>query len=160
MSLVGCPEVELLDEPTTGVDPISSRSLIALLMALKDTAKTAMLMTTHRMDEAEALCDNIAVQVNGRFACYGPPRQLQKACGHEYTVVLEHASSKQEEFNRHLESELPFLAAVVEELQGEVTKAKFEVQESVKLSILLTKLKEMEELGLVTQFGINRANLE
>ena len=50
MSLMGCPDVEFLDEPTTGVDPVSRRNLFKLLKQLKNTS---ILLSTHRMDEAE-----------------------------------------------------------------------------------------------------------
>jgi ATP-binding cassette subfamily A (ABC1) protein 3 len=54
MSLVACPACEFLDEPTTGVDPVSRRSLFKMLKRLTDTS---LVLTTHRMDEAESLCD-------------------------------------------------------------------------------------------------------
>lgn len=78
MSLVACPQIEFLDEPTTGVDPVSRRSLFKMLKGLQDSS---MVLTTHRMDEAESLCDNIAIMVNGRFVCYGSPGHLKSAYG-------------------------------------------------------------------------------
>lgn len=54
ISLVGCPNAEFLDEPTTGVDPVSRRSLFKML---KSFTNSALVLTTHRMDEAESLCD-------------------------------------------------------------------------------------------------------
>jgi ATP-binding cassette subfamily A (ABC1) protein 3 len=50
MSLIGCPKVEFLDEPTTGVDPLSRRKLFKMIRSLKDSS---IILTTHRMDEAE-----------------------------------------------------------------------------------------------------------
>ena len=70
MSLVGCPQVEFLDEPTTGVDPISRRALFNMVRQLTESS---VILTTHRMDEATALCDKIAIMINGRFVCYGSP---------------------------------------------------------------------------------------
>jgi ABC-type multidrug transport system ATPase subunit len=81
MSLMVCPTIELLDEPTTGVDPISRRSLFSMLKVLK---KSAIVMTTHRMDEAEALCDDIAIMINGKIACYGSPAHLKQLYGQGY----------------------------------------------------------------------------
>jgi len=87
MSLTGCPSVEFLDEPTTGVDPVSRRSLFIML---KNLSQSALVLTTHRMDEAEALCDNIAIQVNGRFAAYGSPSQLKDLYGKGYAITVKH----------------------------------------------------------------------
>lgn len=74
MSLVACPSLEFLDEPTTGVDPVSRRSLFKMLKKLTDSS---LVLTTHRMDEAESLCDNLAIMINGKFACYGSPSVLK-----------------------------------------------------------------------------------
>ena len=88
MSLIACPSVEFLDEPTTGVDPVSRRSLFKMLKGLQDSS---MILTTHRMDEAESLCDNIAIMINGRFVCYGSPGHLKATYGEGYSVVLMHS---------------------------------------------------------------------
>jgi len=87
MSLVACPSCEFLDEPTTGVDPVSRRSLFKML---KKLSNSSLVLTTHRMDEAESLCDQIAIMINGRFACYGSPSRLKTLYGQGYTVVLSH----------------------------------------------------------------------
>jgi ATP-binding cassette subfamily A (ABC1) protein 3 len=93
MSLVACPMVEFLDEPTTGVDPVSRRSLIKMLKRLKNSS---MILTTHRMDEAESLCDNIAIMINGRFVCYGSPGHLKTTYGQGYSIALKHFQAKDE----------------------------------------------------------------
>jgi ATP-binding cassette subfamily A (ABC1) protein 3 len=54
MTLLVCPTIEFLDEPTTGLDPVTRRSLQQMVKGLADSS---ILLTTHRMDEAEALCD-------------------------------------------------------------------------------------------------------
>ena len=89
MSLIGNPSIEFLDEPTTGVDPVSARSLFKMLKGLKESS---MILTTHRMDEAESLCDNIAIMINGRFACYGSPGHLKSQYGQGYSLVIKYLS--------------------------------------------------------------------
>lgn len=83
MSLVGCPIVDFLDEPTTGVDPVSRRSLFKML---KNLESSSLILTTHRMDEAEALCDNIVIMINGRFVVYGSPGYMKDQYGTGYVV--------------------------------------------------------------------------
>jgi ABC-type multidrug transport system ATPase subunit len=73
MTMMISPHVEFLDEPTTGVDPVSRRSLFKLIKRLKDTS---IVLTTHRMDEAEQLCDQIAILINGSIVVYGTPTYL------------------------------------------------------------------------------------
>ena len=74
LSLVANPQIEFLDEPTTGVDPVARRSLFNMLKHLK---QSSIMLTTHRMDEAEGLCDTIAIMINGRFVCFGSPGHLK-----------------------------------------------------------------------------------
>jgi ATP-binding cassette subfamily A (ABC1) protein 3 len=87
MSLIGCPQVEFMDEPTTGVDPVSRRSLFKMLKRLDDSS---LVLTTHRMDEAESLCDNIVIMINGRFVCYGSPGHLKEQYGQGYSITMKH----------------------------------------------------------------------
>ena len=93
MSLLSFPLIEFMDEPTSGVDPVSRRSLFKMLKSLKGAS---MVITTHRMDEAEALCDNITIQVNGRFMCYGSSTHLKAEYGESYHVSIKHTQSNRE----------------------------------------------------------------
>jgi ATP-binding cassette, subfamily A (ABC1), member 3 len=86
LTLLVHPTIEFLDEPTTGVDPVSRRNLFRMIKQLKDSS---IVLTTHRMDEAEQLCDNIAIMVNGSVVCYGTPTYLMEEYGggYEFTIV-------------------------------------------------------------------------
>ena len=74
-SLVSDPELLILDEPTTGLDPQARHLLWDRLYRLKQQGVT-QIITTHYMDEAEQLCDRLAVMDRGRFAAEGSPREL------------------------------------------------------------------------------------
>ena len=84
-ALVGAPDLLFLDEPTTGLDPQSRRQLWSLLEQYRATGGT-ILLTTHYMDEAEALCDRIAVVDKGRVIALGTPRELIRSLGAEHVV--------------------------------------------------------------------------
>ena len=75
LALLGEPEVVVLDELTTGLDPAARRETWALVRRLRDAGVTVLLVT-HAMDEAEALCDRVAVIVEGRVAALGTPAQV------------------------------------------------------------------------------------
>ena len=74
-ALVGDPELLFLDEPTTGLDPQSRRQLWTLIEGFKAAGRTTIL-TTHYMDEAERLCDRVAIVDQGRVIALGTPRAL------------------------------------------------------------------------------------
>ena len=75
LALVNDPEVVFLDEPTTGLDPAARRSLWDLVEALKAQGKT-ILLTTHYMEEAEALCDRLAIMDHGKLIEMGTVREV------------------------------------------------------------------------------------
>jgi ABC-2 type transport system ATP-binding protein len=74
-ALVGDPELLFLDEPTTGLDPQSRRQLWELIEGFKSGGRS-ILLTTHYMDEAERLCDRVAIVDHGRTIALGTPREL------------------------------------------------------------------------------------
>jgi ABC-2 type transport system ATP-binding protein len=75
LALVGDPELIFLDEPTTGFDPAARRAAWDVVRALRDLGKT-VLLTTHYLDEAQALADRVAIVKGGRILAEGPPGEL------------------------------------------------------------------------------------
>jgi ABC-2 type transport system ATP-binding protein len=86
IALVNDPAVLFLDEPTTGLDPQARRNFWQLVESIKARRKT-IILTTHYMEEAELLCDEIAIMDRGRIVAQGPPRQLLRE--HFAAVLLE-----------------------------------------------------------------------
>lgn len=84
-ALAGDPELVFLDEPTTGLDPQARRQLWDLVEGLRDRGKT-ILLTTHYMDEAQRLCDRVAIVDHGRLIALGTPRELIQSLGVEQVV--------------------------------------------------------------------------
>jgi ABC-2 type transport system ATP-binding protein len=75
LALVGDPELIFLDEPTTGFDPEARRAAWETVRSLRALGKT-ILLTTHYLDEAQALADRVAIVKDGRVLAVGPPREL------------------------------------------------------------------------------------
>ena len=86
IALVNDPAVLFLDEPTTGLDPQARRNFWRLVESIKARRKT-IILTTHYMEEAELLCDEIAIMDGGRIVAQGPPRRLLSE--HFADVLLE-----------------------------------------------------------------------
>jgi ABC-2 type transport system ATP-binding protein len=86
-ALVGDPELLFLDEPTTGLDPQSRRQVWELVDGFKRRGRTVVL-TTHYMDEAEKLCDRIAVLDHGRVIAEGTPRELIRSLGGDHVIEI------------------------------------------------------------------------
>lgn len=84
-ALVGDPELLFLDEPTTGLDPQARRHLWDLIDRLKMAGRT-IILTTHYMDEAERLCDRVAIMDHGKIIALGTPQELIASVGGEHIV--------------------------------------------------------------------------
>ncbi len=84
-ALVGAPDLLFLDEPTTGLDPQARRQLWDLVEQFKLAGRT-ILLTTHYMDEAERLCDRVAIMDHGKVIALGTPRELVASIGAEHMV--------------------------------------------------------------------------
>jgi ABC-2 type transport system ATP-binding protein len=84
-ALVGDPEILFLDEPTTGLDPQARRQLWDLIEEFKRAGRTIVL-TTHYMDEAERLCERVAIMDHGKIIALGSPRELVASIGVEHVV--------------------------------------------------------------------------
>ena len=90
-ALVGDPELLFLDEPTTGLDPQARRQLWDLIEKFKQDGRT-ILLTTHYMDEAERLCERVAIMDHGKVIARGTPRELIASIGVEHVVEVSTAS--------------------------------------------------------------------
>ncbi|SFJ49901.1 lipooligosaccharide transport system ATP-binding protein [Amycolatopsis regifaucium] len=101
-SLVNDPELLLLDEPTTGLDPQARHLLWDRLFRLK-AGGTTLIITTHYMDEAEQLCDRLVVMDNGRIAAEGSPADLISRYSTREVVELRFPNGEQEAAAKRVE---------------------------------------------------------
>ncbi len=85
-AMLHTPEVLFLDEPTVGLDPLARHAVWERLMMLRKTSAATILLTTHDMEEADELCDTIAILHHGEMAISGSPAQLKGAIGPEATL--------------------------------------------------------------------------
>ncbi len=87
-AIVGNPKLLFLDEPTTGLDPQSRRQLWDLILLFRSEGRTVVL-TTHYMDEAERLCDRVAIVDHGKVIALETPRRLIASLGAEHVVSFK-----------------------------------------------------------------------
>ncbi|XP_075994449.1 phospholipid-transporting ATPase ABCA1b isoform X2 [Genypterus blacodes] len=108
MALIGAPPVVFLDEPTTGMDPKARRALWDCIHSVIKEGRSVVL-TSHSMEECEALCTRMAIMVNGRFRCLGSVQHLKNRFGDGYTIILRVAGPD------------PDLSAVMKFIESELT---------------------------------------
>jgi ABC-2 type transport system ATP-binding protein len=144
LALVGDPELIFLDEPTTGLDPQSRRQLWDILRRFKSEGRT-ILITTHYMDEAERLCDRVAVVDHGKVIALGTPSELIARLGGEHLIEFELVEGEQVD-----DAPLRSLASVVSVRHEESATVLAVEEPHIALPALLLALQ---------QAGVNLARL-
>ena len=89
LAIIGNPPVVFLDEPTAGVDPFARRKIWTALDFLRQTYKSSLILTSHSMQESEALCGRIAIMVAGKFMCLGSTQHLRSKFGHGFSIDIK-----------------------------------------------------------------------
>ncbi|XP_035912164.1 ATP-binding cassette sub-family A member 3-like [Anopheles stephensi] len=89
LALLGDPVVVYLDEPTTGMDPGSKRHFWNVMCRVRAEGRTALVLTSHSMEECEALCTRLAIMVNGEFRCLGSAQHLKNKFSHGYFLTVK-----------------------------------------------------------------------
>ncbi|KAJ4968890.1 hypothetical protein NE237_015591 [Protea cynaroides] len=98
ISLIGNPKVVYMDEPSTGLDPASRKNLWKVIKHAKQD--TAIILTTHSMEEAEFLCDRLGIFVDGSLQCIGNPKQLKARYGGSYVFTITTTLNQEEEVEK------------------------------------------------------------
>ncbi|XP_020114345.1 ABC transporter A family member 1 isoform X2 [Ananas comosus] len=90
IAMIGNPPIVILDEPSTGMDPIAKRFMWDVISRLSTRrGKTAIILTTHSMNEAQALCTRIGIMVGGRLRCIGSPQHLKTRFGNHLELEVK-----------------------------------------------------------------------
>ncbi|KAK9729467.1 hypothetical protein QE152_g15941 [Popillia japonica] len=88
IALIGDPAIVFLDEPTAGMDPSTRRNLWNTLCRIRDSGK-CLVLTSHSMEECEALCTRLAIMVNGSFKCLGSTQHLKSKFSEGYMLTVK-----------------------------------------------------------------------
>lgn len=86
IALIGEPEIIFLDEPSTGMDPVARRFMWSVIA--RTMGGRSVILTTHSMEEAEALCSRIGIMVGGQMQCIGSAQHLKSRFGTGYTIEV------------------------------------------------------------------------
>lgn len=101
MAMIGNPPIVFLDEPSTGVDPKAKRFMWTIVSKISTMRKkSSVIITTHSMEEAEALCTKMGIMVSGRFKCFGSSQHIKTKYGTGYEIEIKIRYVKQEELDQ------------------------------------------------------------
>uniref|UniRef100_A0A8C3B3X0 P-type phospholipid transporter n=1 Tax=Cyclopterus lumpus TaxID=8103 RepID=A0A8C3B3X0_CYCLU len=158
IALIGGPPVVFLDEPTTGMDPKARRALWNAILSIIKEGRSVVL-TSHSMEECEALCTRMAIMVNGRFRCLGSVQHLKNRFGDGYTIILRVAGP---------DPDLrPVMEFIERELPGSTLKEKHRNMLQYQLPTSLTSLarifsllSENKEALSIEDYSVSQTTLD
>ncbi|ESP00897.1 hypothetical protein LOTGIDRAFT_81234, partial [Lottia gigantea] len=160
IALIGHPPVIFMDEPTTGMDPHSRRFLWDLILNLIQDGRSVIL-TSHSMEECEALCSRLAIMVNGRFKCLGSIQHLKNKYGEGYTFSIR---IKGPDFERNQRGVLRFIERKIPEAllkEQHYNLLQYELKTAnVSLSNLFTIMEEAERDLAVEDYSVSQNTLD
>ena len=148
LALLGNPKVMFVDEASAGVDPVSRRTMWKGMRF--ESVNSALILTTHTLEEAEALASKIGIMVSGHLKCFGSLQQIQSDFGNGFEVELNLNLAELDEHLEDVDNDKRFVndvAFIKERL------ASYEnVLKSRQVQVIFTFADEFTDLGLFSSF--------
>uniref|UniRef100_A0A3B4BC57 ATP-binding cassette sub-family A member 2 n=1 Tax=Periophthalmus magnuspinnatus TaxID=409849 RepID=A0A3B4BC57_9GOBI len=143
IALIGFPPLIFLDEPTSGMDPKARRFLWNLILDIIKTGRSVVL-TSHSMEECEALCTRLGIMVNGRLKCLGSIQHLKNRFGDGYMITVRTKSSSN-----------------VKEVEQHHTKVQFQLKsERLSLAQVFSKMQRVVDLLGIQDYSVSQTTLD
>ncbi|XP_069922915.1 ATP-binding cassette sub-family A member 2 isoform X2 [Oryctolagus cuniculus] len=157
IALIGSPAFIFLDEPTTGMDPKARRFLWNLILDLIKTGRSVVL-TSHSMEECEALCTRLAIMVNGRLRCLGSIQHLKNRFGDGYMITVRTKSSQNvKEVVRFFTRNFP--EAMLKERHH--TKVQYQLKsEHISLAQVFSKMEQVVGVLGIEDYSVSQTTLD
>ncbi|GFO31417.1 ATP-binding cassette sub-family a member 5 [Plakobranchus ocellatus] len=165
MSMLGSPQFVLMDEPSTGMDPQSKRFLWDTINAsFKDTTRGAIL-TTHYMEEADALCNRVGIMVNGALQCLGSTQHLKDKFGSGYILEVKlslRVADNVEDLMDKLEEHLKSLFPDMETVERFMERAQYSIPKEniTSLGKTFSSLERYKKTHNLEEYSFSQSSLE
>ncbi|OUM56409.1 hypothetical protein PIROE2DRAFT_49513 [Piromyces sp. E2] len=159
IAICGYPKQIFLDEPSAGMDPSTRRLVWDTIKKTKNINDSSIIMTTHSMEEAENLCDRLAILVNGQLSCIGSPDHLKMKFGDSY--ILELQSSDPELFHSEMiEKAQLFNGNEYTIEKSSLDRVKYKVKMTRHLGYIFDTMEKCKKEGLIKEYIFNQTSLE
>ncbi|XP_077983375.1 phospholipid-transporting ATPase ABCA3-like [Glandiceps talaboti] len=156
IAIVGNPPIVFLDEPTTGMDPKARRFLWNALTALMKGGRSIVL-TSHSMEECEALCTRLAIMVNGEFKCLGSTQHLKSRFGMGYTMIIKVGEGGDPKIvKQFVEATFPG-SVLVEQVQSMLH---YQVNNDLTWSFIFGAIEQQREALHIIDYSVSQTTLE
>ncbi|XP_048654149.1 ATP-binding cassette sub-family A member 6-like isoform X2 [Marmota marmota marmota] len=159
LSILGNSPILLLDEPSTGIDPTGQQQIWQAIQAAVKNTEKSVLLTTHYLAEAEALCDRVAIMVSGRLRCIGSIQHLKRKFGKDYILELKVKEPSQVPLI-HTEILNLFPQAAQQERFSSLLTFKLPIADVYPLSQAFYKLETVKHNFNLEEYSLSQCTLE
>uniref|UniRef100_A0A8C0ZGY7 Cholesterol transporter ABCA5 n=1 Tax=Cyanistes caeruleus TaxID=156563 RepID=A0A8C0ZGY7_CYACU len=162
LSMLGNPRVTLLDEPSTGMDPKAKQHMWRAIRAAFKNKERAAILTTHYMEEADAVCDRVAILVSGQLRCIGTVQHLKSKFGRGYLLEMKLRETADVQQVEYLQSQILhiFPNANRQESFASILAYKIPKEDVQSLSHSFSKLEEVKHAFNIEDYSFSQATLE
>ncbi|NXD10076.1 ABCA5 protein, partial [Nothocercus nigrocapillus] len=162
LSMLGNPQITLLDEPSTGMDPKAKQHMWRAIRAAFKNKERAAILTTHYMEEADAVCDRVAILVSGQLRCIGTVQHLKSKFGRGYFLEMKLKETMDAQQLEYLQRQILsiFPNANRQESFASVLAYKIPKEDVQSLSHSFSKLEEVKHTFCVEEYSFSQATLE
>ncbi|XP_069808887.1 ABC-type organic anion transporter ABCA8-like isoform X2 [Dendropsophus ebraccatus] len=159
ISMLGNPTIALLDEPSTGLDPKGQQRLWRAIRAAFRNKERGAILTTHYMEEAEAVCDRVAIMVSGKLRCIGSIQQLKSKFGKGYLLEMKVKDPRRVD-EIHQEIIRIFPQADRQDRFSSLLLYKIPMENVQSLSQAFSQLEEAKRVHDIEEYSFSQSTLE
>ncbi|XP_028675904.1 ATP-binding cassette sub-family A member 5 isoform X2 [Erpetoichthys calabaricus] len=162
LSMLGNPQIVLLDEPSTGMDPKAKQRMWRAIRAAFKNRQRGAILTTHYMEEAEAVCDRVAIMVSGQLRCIGSIQHLKGkyGCGYSLEIKLREDMELQQVALLHKEVLRIFPHAVRQESFTTLMVYKVPMEDVKSLAVAFSQLENAKHVFNFEEYNFSQSTLE
>jgi len=156
IALMGNPSLVLLDEPSSGMDPHARRAMWDVISSSMGDGRSVML-TTHSMEECEALCSRVGIMVTGALRCLGTPQHLKNRFGEGYQIEMRVTPGSDTMAVQYITRNF---GAKVMEVHGCRIRARMKMRRELSLSKIFAEMEKRKEALGILNYSISQSSLE
>uniref|UniRef100_A0A670YBI1 Cholesterol transporter ABCA5 n=1 Tax=Pseudonaja textilis TaxID=8673 RepID=A0A670YBI1_PSETE len=162
LSMLGNPHITLLDEPSTGMDPIAIQHMWKAIRAAFKSKERAAILATHYMAEAEAICDRVAVLVSGKLRYIGTVQHLKTKFGRGYFLEMKLKETPETHQKEYLQRKILSIFPNANCLKSfaSILAYKIPKEDVQSLALVFSKLEEAKHAFNVEEYSFSQATLD
>ncbi|OUM56881.1 hypothetical protein PIROE2DRAFT_52624 [Piromyces sp. E2] len=149
----------IMDEPSAGMDPSTRHYIWDIIKDTIQNNKSSVIMSTHSMEEAELLCNRIAIMVKGRLKCIGSPEHIKMKFGNTYILDV-HTNNVEKFHNEIIVKRQIFEKSRYTREDKSSYRVKYEVKNTNKISHIFEIMESCRNEGLITDYSYSQTSLE